>query len=74
MKEWLCLSSVHQIEFSHEIIYEGGIQSEPDANFIKTEILKALNRINLIRNEGNYHNEEDLKKLETNSWSSSKLR
>ena len=51
------------LEYSHEIEYESKNQEDIDADWLETEIAKAKQSLNIIKNEGGSANKEELQKL-----------
>ncbi len=51
------------LEYSHEIEYESKNQEDIDANWLETEIAKAKQSLNILKNEGGASNKGDLEKL-----------
>ena len=51
------------LEYSHEIEYESKNQEDIDADWLETEIAKAKQSLNIIKNEGGATSKEELKKI-----------
>ena len=51
------------LEYSHEIEYESKNQEDIDANWLETEIAKAKQSLNIVKNESGTTNKAELEKL-----------